>query len=88
MPEERESDICPKCEAKHISLTKYGFAVCRVCGHQWVTDKSKFADGFDELVSCPDCWGTGIIYDVHKQSSKCGSCNGTGWLGLEFENGD
>lgn len=78
-------DSCPKCKARHISRTKHGFAVCRVCDHQWVTDKSKFQDEFEFLESCRECWGTGTIYDVHKQPSKCNSCNGTGWIGLEIK---
>lgn len=82
------NDSCPKCRAKHISRTKHGFAICRVCGHQFVTDINKWRIEYCDLSTCNECWGTGIIYDAYKQASKCNSCNGTGWIGLEFEDGN
>ncbi|MBD2435837.1 hypothetical protein [Nostoc sp. FACHB-110] len=36
-------------------------------------------DAYLNSVSCPECWGTGRIY-VLDSPSKCGECNGTGYL--------
>jgi hypothetical protein len=74
---------CVKCESKNITPTKYGFSVCRDCGYQWVVDPLLWRESYTELSSCPDCWGTGEIYDrVNCTPSKCSSCDGTGWLGI------
>lgn len=74
---------CYKCGSTDLrKIESLGFYICNNCRTQEVYDESKF--DYDELVSCPDCWGTGLIfaYVGDSQPSKCSSCSGTGWLGL------
>jgi DnaJ-class molecular chaperone len=72
---------CPRCDCTTLQYQEIlGYWECLDCGHTWGFDEDD--PDYDESVSCPDCWGTGLIYAYvnDSQPSKCTTCKGTGYM--------
>ncbi|MEH2031043.1 MAG: hypothetical protein V7K67_15500 [Nostoc sp.] len=70
---------CINCDSTRVQYQEnYGYWDCLDCGHVWAADADDL--DYDEPVSCPDCWGTGLIYAYvnDSQPTKCTTCKGTG----------
>ncbi|QHG15795.1 hypothetical protein [Nostoc sp. ATCC 53789] len=69
---------CGSQETRYDSA--FGFYKCESCSTVWGNDEDD--PDYDESVSCPDCWGTGLIYAYvnDSQPSKCTTCKGTGYM--------